>query len=391
MNRLNWLAVLVVVISMFLACKAAPATPTAGASRVGAPASATTAPKAGTPAPTATKATTGPGVSQVDESVVPEAWIEGAKKEGKLAVLSTVDPPEFQKIFAAFQSRYPFVKELNFTKSSHEVRAVKTLVEFKLGRVNYDIIHGLGGEMRHYKEAKALDDLTNLPLWKIYPADFKDSEGHWISWKLDYWGIAYNTKLVNKADLPKTWEQLINPKWKGRQIALGNRPQLWAVQLWKAWGPEKTKAFLKDLFALEPQMRKEGMNAMVTLAAAGEFKMNFPAGHYRVKQMADEGGPVAWCWPEPAPVAMDELVIMKGSPNPYTARIFANWQLSQEGQKEVYKHTEITPPHPALQTKDFLPYPDEVIGKKKVVRRDVDLIELLPPLQEYWQTLWLEK
>ncbi len=390
--KFNRLFALSLVLFLLLGCQATPATPapaTPSAPAVTKVPSTPAAPEVKPTSPVATKAT--PTLSTQDEAAVPAEWIEGAKKEGKLSIVSTVDPNDFQPIFAAFQVRYPFVKDLNFIKASHEIRAVKTLVELKIGRVSYDIMHGLGGEMRQYKEAKALTDIRDLPLWKIYPDEFKDPEGHWISWKLDYWGIAYNTKLVKKADLPATWEQLIDPKWKGKQIALGNRPQLWALQLWGKWGADKTKKFLKDLFALDPQLRKEGLNAMVTLCAAGEFKINFPAGHYRVKQMADEGGPVAWFWPEPSPVAHDELVILKGCPNPYTAKLFANWQLSQEGQKVVYKHTEITPPHPALQTKDFLPYPEEVIGKKTVLRGADDLITVLPDVQDYWNTLWIEK
>lgn len=390
--KFHRLLALSLVLFLLLGCQASPSTPAPTSSPTPAVTKAPstpTAPAAKSPSPVATKAT--PTLSALDESVVPAEWIEGAKKEGKLSIVSTVDPNDFQPIFAAFQAKHPYVKELNFIKASHEIRAVKTLVEFKIGRVSYDIMHGLGGEMRHYKEINALTDIRDLPLWKIYPNEFKDPEGHWITWKLDFWGIAYNTKQVKKEDLPKTWEQLIDPKWKGKQIALGNRPQLWALQLWSGWGADRTKTFLKNLFALEPQLRKEGLNAMVTLCAAGEYKMNFPAGHYRVKQMADEGGPVAWAWPEPAPVAHDELVILKGSPNPYTAKIFANWQLSQEGQRVVYKHTEITPPHPALQTKEFLPYPEEVIGKKMVLRTADDLINVLPAVQDYWKTLWIEK
>ncbi len=398
MKRTLYLALAITItLSLILACgpKAAPP-PAPAPTQVEPPSPVKTAPPAAPTKPAEKPKVKLPTAAEEfsGEYAVPQAWIDGAKKEGKLSVASTIDPIEFQKVASVFQIRYPFIKEIDFVKASHEVRAVKPLVEYKMGRVQFDLIHGLGGEMQNWKAEKALVDISDLPLWKIYPTDtdaYVDPQGHWIGFKADYWGIGYNTNLVKREELPEKWEDIINPKWGNKAIGLGNRPQLWAIQLWKYWGPEKTKVFLKDLFGLKPQLRKEGMNAMVTLLASGEYKMNFPAGHYRVKAMADKGGPVAWYSPEPLLVSMDQLCVLKGSPNPNAARLFANWQLSQEAQKAMYKHTLISPPHPALQTREFLPYPDEVLSKKtRSTRVADDMVTIIVPLQAFWKNIWLE-
>ncbi len=330
-------------------------------------------------------------LAAIDEYAVPQEWIDGAKKEGKLKAMGTIDPPEFEAVARHFREKYPFITEVDYLKASHEVRAVKTIVEYKQGRVNVDVLTGLGGAMSYYKEANALVDLRALPVYKVYPEHLKDPEGHWIAKDVAYWGIGYNTKLVKKEDLPKTWEQLADPKWKGKQMALGNRPQLYALMLWKGWGPDKTKGFLKQLFANDIQLRKEGLNAMVDLLAAGEWKFHLPAAPYRVRQLADEKGPVDWYSPEPLLVAGGEIGIMNKSPNPNAAKLFLNWYCGKEGQAWVYKETYVSPAHPALQTAEFLPYPEAMANKKWFFRAPEDEVKIQPTVEEFWQTLWIEK
>jgi ABC-type Fe3+ transport system substrate-binding protein len=379
------LASLLILVALLVACvaKEPAATP--------APISKAVVPPATTQKPAEQPPSRAKPGAEIDELAVPNEWIEGAKKEGKLRVMSTIDPPEFELVAKHFRERYPFIKDISYTKASHEVRAVKTVVEFKQGRVSFDVVTGLGGAMPYYKEAKALADLRPLPVYAMYPSHLKDPEGHWIAKDVAYWGIGYNTKLVKKEDLPKTWEELADPKWKGKQIALGNRPQLYTLMLWKHWGPEKTKDFFKKLFANGVQLRKEGLNAMVDLLAAGEWKMHIPAAPYRVRQMADEGGPVDWYSPEPLLVAGGEMGMLNNSPNPNAGRLFVNWYTSKEGASWLYKETYVSPAHPALQTPEFLPYPEAMMNRKWSFRSPEDEVLIQPVIEEFWNTLWIEK
>lgn len=331
-------------------------------------------------------------LSGIDKELqVPKEWIEGAKKEGKLRLFSTFDPRQAKKLLVPFNERYPFIN-VEYSRASHEDRTVKTLVALKSGRLVTDILTGIGGTYFMYREANGLEDMRNIPNWKNNPKGTSDPDGFWVGMHLRYWCMAYNPNLVKKENVPKKWEDLItNPAWRNGNLALGNRAQLWALMIWSAKGEKWTKTFLTKLFTeVKPQLRKEGMNAMIELTLAGEYHANVPAAGYRVKQKAEMGAPVRWTCPEPVPVAVSEMSILKGAPNINAARVFVNWFLSKEGQIAQYAADYAPPVHKDLQTKEFLPFPEEIIGKEISFRGPEIELEIQPKLLEFWNDLWLK-
>ena len=222
-------------------------------------------------------------LANIDKELeVPKAWLDGARKEGKLRVFSTFDPGQFETLARPFKERYPFINT-EYSRASHEDRAVRTLVAYKNKRIVTDIITGLGGSYFMYKEVGALDDMRVIPNLKNNPPETVDSEGLWVGMHMRYWCMAYNTRQLKKDDMPKRWDDILtNPKIRNGNLAIGNRPQLWALSLWKSNGEKWTKEFLSKLFnEVKPQLRREGMNAMLELLAAGEFYATIPSAEYR--------------------------------------------------------------------------------------------------------------
>lgn len=331
-------------------------------------------------------------LSDIDKELqVPQAWITGAKKEAKLRIFSTWDPPQADMLFRPFKERYPFVA-IEYNRASHEDRAIRTIVAFKNKRVVTDILTGLGGSFFMYKEANALEDIRSLPNWKNNPEGTTDPEGLWVGMHMRYWCMAYNTKMVKREDVPKKWEDfLTNPTWRNGNLALGNRPQLWALLLWKAKGEKWTKDFLTRLFTeVKPQLRREGMNAMLELLAAGEFNATIPSAEYRTYQKVLDGAPVSYSCPEPMPVAVSEMGILKGAPNLNAARIFVNWFLSKEGQISQYYSDYAPPVHKGLQRRELLPFAEQIVGKERAFRDPAIELEVQPKLLEFWDGLWLK-
>ena len=331
-------------------------------------------------------------LSDIDkELTTPQAWTNGAKKEKKLRVFSTLDPPQAKVLFRPFEERFPFI-EIEYSRASHEDRAVRTLVAFKNKRIVTDILTGLGGSFFMYKEEGALEDIRNLPNIKNLPPGTYDPEGLWVGMHMRHWCMAYNTKMIKREDLPKRWEDLLtNPIWRNGNLALGNRPQLWSLVLWKVKGEAWTKDFLTKLFTeVKPQLRREGMNAMLELTAAGEFYGNVPAAEYRVYQKTLDGAPVGYTCPVPVPTAVSEMGILKGATNLNAARLFVNWFLSKEGQIAQYVSDFAPPVHKGLQRKEFVPFAEEIVGKEAGFRDPGIELEIQPKLLEFWDGLWLK-
>ncbi len=331
-----------------------------------------------------------PRVATLEEELaLPQSVLQAAEREGKFSFISSIDEKDARKMLDVFTKRYPRI-EPKYQEASEEVRSVRTLTEFKAGRNNIDVVGGIGGFMVEYKDAKALRPLGDLPAYRNYDPPFRDPDHEWVGATLRFWGVGVNTTKVKAGELPKTWEDLVDAKWKGR-IGLGDRPNLWVQQLWKIWGPDRTTDFLKKLFANQPQRRKEGLGASARLLGAGEYDLYIPAAPYTIQELKEKGTPVSWMSPEPLAVAVSEIALLQRSPSPNAAAVFLNWFLSREGQDAFFKADFTVPAHPALRTrKEYLgEFGDALIGRPWSMREPEDEFKVLPLVRAVWQPLWV--
>jgi iron(III) transport system substrate-binding protein len=322
------------------------------------------------------------------ELVVPGGWIAGAKKEKTFRITGSWDPSQFTAMIAPFVARYPFIKPV-FMRGSNNDRALKPILAFTQGRYITDIVSGMEGNLPQYLKADALDDLRILPNARNIPEGMKSADGSWIGIRIRYWCMSYNTDKVHQDELPATWEDLLTqPTWRDGRLAINNLPQIWMLQLWgkkgKAWVEQYTQTLFRDV---RPQLRKEGANALLSLVIAGEFYAAVPSADYRLWRYAQKGAPVGWHCPTPVPSAVSAFGILKGNPNIDAARLFLNWLLSKEGQIAQFHADNATPVHKDLQTKAFLSYPDEIIGKE-LAFRDPSLDQLNDELMAMWTPFW---
>ncbi|MDX1483258.1 MAG: extracellular solute-binding protein [Alphaproteobacteria bacterium] len=323
------------------------------------------------------------------ETTVPAAWIEGAKKEGDLRIGATWDELQFEELIKPFKERYPFVK-IKYARATRHDRVIKPLMAFQSGRVITDVISGIGAKVAVFRKLKALEKISGIPNWNNVPAGMKDPKGEWVGQRLRYWCMAYNTDRVDKKDLPKNWEDLItNSRWHNKKIGMGNRPNLWLITLWGPKGEAWVKDYARNIFSIvKPQLRKEGMNALIGLAIAGEFDASLPSAAYRVQQQMKKGAPVGWHCPEPVPMAISEMAVMKGTKKKNSALMFVNWFLSREGQISQYAANFAPPVHKDLQRKEFLSFPEQIVGKKIAFRDPESLEQDLNNLVKFWDPLW---
>ena len=322
---------------------------------------------------------------------VPKAWIDAAKREGVVKVSGSWSAAQFTELNTSFRERYPEIK-LDYSVGTFNARAIRPLIAFKEGRSIVDIMTGFGGSVHLYQEANALEDLRSLPGFKNPIPGTGDPEGGtWVAMRLRYWCVSYNTNKVNKNDLPKTWDDLLtNPVWRNGNLAIPDIPSIWLTMLWDANGEAWTTNFMIKLFTVvKPQLRKEGTNAVVGLTAAGETPAFIGAADYRVKEHELKGAPVSWHCPEPVPVGVSQLMMLKGSPAPNGSLIFLNWFLSKEGQLAQYVGDNSIPVHKDMESDPrFLPYPDEVIGKKLAIRDEEKIRLEFPKLMAVYGPLW---
>jgi ABC-type Fe3+ transport system substrate-binding protein len=321
------------------------------------------------------------------ELAVPKAWLDGAMKEGTVKIIGEWSQRQFATVNAPFAERYPQIKVVYAEAKTMNERAVAPLVAFKEGQYLTDVTTGFGGAAPDFKDAGALADVSDLPGFKNQVEGSNDPDGKWAALRLRYWCIGYNTTYIDKGALPKTWDDLLtSPPFRDGNLGIGNRPQLWLLMLMTENGQAWTEDFAQKFFTvLKPQFRDEGMDALVDLLAAGEIHAALPTAEYNVKELERKGAPVGWHCPDPVPAAPSQLGILKGNPHPNAARVWTNWMLSREAQLAQFVADGSPPSNKALQRKEFLAYPGEILGRH-IVQGDARLNrEVFAIWNKYWE------
>lgn len=324
------------------------------------------------------------------ELAVPKAWLDAAAKEKEVIIAGTWNEREFAAMIGPFKERYPFVN-VKYERSGTAARGTRVLVALAEGRVVADVLTSIADAMPEFVEAKALADMRDLPAFKSIPEDYVASDGTWSSFKLSFRCMAYNTEKVKKSDLPKRWEDLLdNPIWRNGHLGLSDHPNAWLLSLWSANGEKWGQDFTRRLFTeVQPQKRKEGMTQMTALTVAGEFYANIPSPEWVAKRYLTKGAPISYHCPEPVPVSTSQIVMLDKSPRKNAARLFINWLLSREGQILQYAESFTVPVNKDLQSPDFLPFAETILGKTKVVRDEGVLNDdLQQTVQDTWTGYW---
>ena len=325
------------------------------------------------------------------EMVVPNAWLEAAKKERKIRVSGSRDNKEFELSVRPFKERYPFIT-FDYTRASYTNRAMSILVAAQGGRIVTDVMTGFGGSVGQFKEAKALENLKDIPnITKVASPLMRDDDGFWVGHQVTHWCITYNTNVIKPDDLPKTWDDLLTKTiWRDHHLGVGNRPQLWVTQLWGLYGEQWAKSYVEKLFTIvKPQLRREGINAMISLTSAGELYAALPGSGYRTQRDANQGAPVSFHCPDPVPMSINLMAVLRGSPSTNAAKLFVNWTLSKEGQIAQYYADRSAPVHIDLQGDDhFVPYAQNIKGKKLAIRSASLIEDTGDELFAMWNAQW---
>ena len=323
------------------------------------------------------------------EHKVPAAWIKAAKKEGELKFSGSTRPKDFVRSSKTFLERYPFIK-INYTRGSRNTRVVKPLLAFRQGRFIADIVTGINTGIDQFQKANALADLSDLPNRANIPTKFGGDSKQWIGARLRYYCLAYNTTLVKKSDLPKTWEDLKTSKaLHNRKIALWWGVGSWLLPLWSEKGPQWTTQFINDIYeTVKAERRKEGMTALTSLMGAGEFKAVLSVAAYMAIRLQKKGAPVDFHCPDTVMVNASAVAVLKGSPRLNAAKLYLNWLLSLEGQLFQFRYGGSRPIHKALQNEKFVPFPKEILGKTLAFQDPGTMARNLPALMKVWSPHW---
>lgn len=291
--------------------------------------------------------------------------VKGARKEGKLIIYSSMIINQMLRpLTEAFGKKYPFL-EVKYWRGSSGKTFRKVTAEMRANSLVADVIEGSGITGRIVK-AKIGQPFYS-PELKAYPKIIRDPNRVWATTRLRYIGGAYNTKLVAKADVPKTMADLLNPKWKGKiawRAGTSSSGQMITITtLLLAWGDKKTEAFLKALAKQNVVPLHMSNRGVVDRVIEGEYYLAIGASAHHPVISARKGAPVAPMLLEPVPTLNATISILKGVPRPHAAMLMVDYILSVEGQKLLQKQGYL-PARPGVPpAKDLRQIVPSLVGK----------------------------
>jgi iron(III) transport system substrate-binding protein len=260
-----------------------------------------------------------------------QAMIEAAKKEGSLMIYNSMTPSQMQLIINAFRAKYPFV-EVKVYRAVGERLLTKILTEVQAGRNDFDVFQS-GDTQAYFLKKKNLLAKYVSPEVKYLPKIFVDPEGYWAAMYSMPKIIGYNTRMVKRAEVPRTDEELLSPKWKGKIATDHTKPEpfFWIME---RMGHEKGIAYLKKLAAQDLRFYA-GLSLLTSLLAAGEFPLGLYTYLHSVEEAKSKGAPVEWVAQDQVFTKFQPVSVAAKAPHPNVAKLYVDFGLSLQGQKLI--------------------------------------------------------
>ena len=268
------------------------------------------------------------------EAITPEL-IAAAKKEGKVVYYTSIDLMVAERIAKGFEAKFPGVA-VRVERSGAERVFQRINQEYASRIYAADVVNS--SDAAHFiawKREGLLQPYVPEDVAKFYPAEHRDPDGLFASYRVGMCLIGYNTSLVTAADAPKSFADLLDPKWSGKMVKAhpGYSGNVMSAtfemvrELGWEWFEKLAKQKLMQVQSATDPPKK---------LALGERAVMVDGNEYNSLLLKESGRPIEIVYPaEGTPIATGPNGIFKNAPNPNAARLFNNWCFTAEGQQLI--------------------------------------------------------
>jgi iron(III) transport system substrate-binding protein len=303
-----------------------------------------------------------------------ERILEGAKREGKVVWYTTLT--EYRKIADVFESKYPGIKVEAYRTSSSPL-ITRVLSEAEAGRHFVDVIETTSPSLRVFQEHDLLEPYYSPYLAKHPEGSKEEGPGGLVFWTTDresFNSFGYNTNLLRKADVPKSFADLLNPALKDK---MGFQGSTTGGRMIGAMLKAKGEEFVRSLKKQNIKIHMISGGALNGMIVAGEVTASPTVFRNNVLAANEKGGPVAW---QPMELVVDNaggVAIYAHAQHPNAAVLFADFLIGPQGQEILEKQFKFGSP-----LKDY--------GFKRWYPEKGMTVSQYEQAQEKWQKLLAE-
>jgi iron(III) transport system substrate-binding protein len=277
-----------------------------------------------------------PGVTAADVALYEgpdrlQMLVDGAKQEGSLNIYTSAQADDLGPVVEAFEKKYGV--EVTVWRSGSEGVLHRTIQETRGNRFTVDVIETNGPELESLHREGFLQLVKSPHLADLIPAAIRP-HGDWVGTRLNVFVQAYNTNLVKREDLPKTWEDLRDPKWRGK-LGIEQEDIDWLAGVFGQLGEAKGRQLFGEIVAANGIAARKGHTLLTQLVISGEVPLALTVYAYKAEQLKRQGAPIDWFAIGNAIARPNGVGVVHTAPHPHAAVLFYEFELSEEGQKII--------------------------------------------------------
>ena len=250
--------------------------------------------------------------------------LEGAKKEAALSIYGSTVAEDMNPVLNAFKAKYGI--DVQYWRASSENLVQRTVSEVRSGRCTVDAFTTVAGELEALHREKLLQAVKSPFTADYIPQAFRP-HGEWVASRLNIFSAAYNTGLVKKDEVPKSYEDLKHPRWKGR-LAIEADDVDWFATLVTKLGADKGVQLFKDIVQTNGLSIRKGHTLLSNLVAAGEVPLGLTVYSYKPEQQKRAGAPIEPLYPSPLIALGYGPAVSRCASHPHAAMLFYDFMLS---------------------------------------------------------------
>ena len=254
--------------------------------------------------------------------------LAGARKEGEVSVYTSLTSEEAGGLAAAFEKKYG-VKVKTWRASSEKILQ-RTVTEARGSRFEVDVIETNGPELEALYRERLLLPLASPHASDLLPQALRP-HGHWVGTRVNMFVHAYNTQLVKSEDLPRSYADLTNPRWKGR-LGIEAEDEDWFAMVIRGLGEDAGLKTFREIARVNGFSVRKGHTLLTGLVASGEVPLALTTYSHGVDKLKAKGAPVEWFALAPAVGRANGVAVPRGAAHPHAAVLFMDYLLGPEGQ-----------------------------------------------------------
>jgi iron(III) transport system substrate-binding protein len=269
----------------------------------------------------------GPVLAQAPSASAPapdEKVIAAAKKEGVVSIYTSANVEDMGLLSAAFEKKYG-VKLRTWRASSEQVLQ-RGVVEARGGRYDADLFETGGGAMEALHREKLLQPMNPPAGSDLDPAALT-AHREWTGTRYNIFFAAYNTRLIRKDELPKSYDDLLASKWKGK-LGIETDDSDWFGTVIGKLGEERGLKLFRDIVATNGVSVRKGHTLLANLVVSGEVPLALTTYAYRVAQLHDSGAPIDWFAIPPVIARFEGVGVARRPPHPNAAALYFDFLLT---------------------------------------------------------------